>query len=92
MHADSPLCQSVSTIYCVEAYKRLRKFAADYGSLRLTSTSHSNQLTLLDVALRHDDSRRRQRERVAAANVKPLSQKDQRFSVSHCQNKNYVLI
>ena len=69
---------------CVEAFKRLQKFAEVYGSLRLTPTSHSNQLTLLDVALWHDDSRRRQRERIAAADVKPLSQEDQRLSVCHC--------
>ena len=77
---------------CVEAYKRLQKFAEVYGSLRRTSTSHLNQLTLLDVALWHDDSRRRQRERVAAADVKPLSQEDERFPVCHCCKKeNYTL-
>ena len=33
-HAHSPLCQSFSTIYCAEAYKRWQKFAEVYGSLR----------------------------------------------------------
>ena len=60
------------------------------GSLRFTSTSLSNQLSLQDRTLRHDDSRRRQWERVAAADVKPLRQKNQRFPVCHCGKKQEI--
>ena len=75
-HAQIQLALSVFLCYFLWGILRKPSTAA--------STSHSRQVSVANGDLWHDDTRRRQRERVAAADVKPLSQEDQRFPVCHC--------